>query len=103
VSDPTPEPPAGGSFSRTAPGEKAEATPWRAYARRSTLTALANALFGVSVLSLLVGMYRQGSYRSPWVLVAGILLVGAIAGWAAAARWGAVEEDADRSNRSNSN
>jgi hypothetical protein len=74
----------------------------RTLARRSTLTALANGLFGISVLLLFVAMYRHGSYRSAVVLVAGLALAGAIAGWIAAARWGRVEENAERSSRSSS-
>jgi quinol-cytochrome oxidoreductase complex cytochrome b subunit len=63
--------------------------------RRSTLTALANSLFAAAVLLLFAAMYRQGSFRSPWVLVAALLLVGAIACWGAAARWGRIEDDVE--------
>jgi hypothetical protein len=70
--------------------------------RRSTLTALANGLFGAGVLLLLVAMYRHGSFRSPLLLAAGVLLAGAIASWIAAARWGRIEEEVDQSNGSSS-
>ena len=74
----------------------------RIRARRSTLTAVANGLFGAGVLLLFVAMYRHGSYHSPWLLMAGVLLVGALAGWIVAARWGSVEEDVEQSSRSDS-
>ena len=74
----------------------------RIRARRSTLTAVANGLFGAGVLLLFAAMYRHGSYHSPWLLVAGVLLVGALVGWIVAARWGSVEEDVEQSSRSDS-
>jgi hypothetical protein len=77
--------------------------PPRVRVRRSILTALANALFGMAVLLLFAGMYRHGSFRSPLVLVAGMALAGAIVGWIAAARWGRIEENVGRNNRSSSN
>jgi hypothetical protein len=74
----------------------------RIRARRSTLTALANGLFGAGVVLLFVAMYRHGSFRSPLLLAAGVLLAGAIACWIAAARWGTIEEDAKRTSGSDS-
>ena len=74
----------------------------RIRARRSTLTAVANGLFGAGVLLLFVAMYRHGSYHSPWLLAAAVMLVGAVACWVIAARWGSIEEDVDQSRRSDS-
>jgi hypothetical protein len=66
-------------------------------ARRSTLTAFANISFGLGVLLLFVAMYNPGSsFRGALLVLAGVLLVGAIAGWIAAARWGRIGDDGGR-------
>jgi hypothetical protein len=73
--------------------------PLRILARRSTLTALANGLFGAGVLLLFAAMYRPGSFRSSLLLAAGLLLVGALACWIAAAQWGTTEENPDTTGK----
>jgi len=93
VSDRGEEPPAGGSSSQMEADAKGEARPWRIRARRSTLTAVANVLFGAGVFLLFVSLYREASFGSPALLLAGLLLAGAIGSWIAAAQWGSIEDD----------
>jgi hypothetical protein len=93
VSDRGEQPPAGGSSSQMPPDAKGEARPRRNRLRRSTLTAVANVLFGAGLVLLFVRLYRDASFGGPALLVAGLLLAGAIGSWIAAAQWGAIDDD----------
>ena len=55
---------------------------------------VANVLFGAGLVLLFVSLYRDASSGGPLLLLAGLLLAGAIGSWIAAAQWGAVDDDA---------
>jgi hypothetical protein len=55
-------------------------------AKSSTLTALAACLFTAGVVLLFVVLFRETMRAGPAPIIAGVLLIGTVASWIAAAR-----------------
>ena len=57
-----------------------------ALARSSTYTALGACLFTAGVVLLFVVLFHETMRAGPALIIAGVLLIGAVASWIAAAR-----------------